>query len=300
MFINSLQRGGAETQFLRVARALQDAGHIVEIFVLLEDNDFAGRLDGLTVTLLAPRPGPGTVLGAIRALRRLRPDVVVNFLFQATIVGRVAAGAAGRRAVISSMRNERLETRARTLIYRGTGRLDRVTVTNSLRAADTLRASGTVRAAALEVIPNGVDLTMFDALSPTPLRETLGLDDDTFLYLGVGRLSAQKDWATLISAIARYDGPPAHWAIAGEGEDLEALTRQSERDGVSDRISFLGIRDDVPGLIAACDALVLSSVYEGLPNVVLEAMAVGRPVVATNVGGSPELVGPGRPDRRAA
>ena len=124
----------------------------------------------------------------------------------------------------------------------------------------------------------------------------------------MGRLVPQKDWATLVRAAAGYTGPPAHWAIAGEGQDRAALLALIDELGVADRVSLLGLRTDAPDLLAACDALVLSSTYEGLPNVVLEAMAAGRPVVATQVGGCAELLGsrfgtlvpPGRPAELAA
>lgn len=303
MFINSLQRGGAETQFLRVARALAAAGFEVEIYTLLADNGFTAETAQFPVQLLAERPGPATLVAAIRSMRARRPDVVVSFLYQATVVARIAARASGVRAVVSSMRNERLENRLRTVVYRATGVLDTVTVTNSHAAARVLVEEGTVPAHRLRVIPNGVDLRLFDAPGAPTLRAELRLPAATVLFLGMGRLVAQKDWPTLLRAVAAYDGPAAHWAIAGDGPDAPALRALIEQLGVGDRVTLLGLRGDAPRLLAACDALVLSSTYEGLPNVVLEAMAAGRPVVATRVGGCAELLGtafgllvpPGRP-----
>lgn len=291
MFINSLARGGAETQFLNVARALAADGHDVRIYVLLGLNDFQGRVN-LPVHLLAPRIGPATVVNAVMALRRWRPDVVVSFLYQATLVGRLTALVSRVPVVISSMRNERLESRLRTRLYRSTTGLDTSTVTNSIRAAAVLEANRTVKAGRLTVIPNGLDLAAFECEATPLLRTELGLGKDVFLYLGVGRLVGQKDWSTLVSAVSLYTGPKAHWAIAGEGETRAELQALIDRLGVEDKVTLLGLRDDTADCLAASDALVLSSIYEGLPNVVLEAMAAGRPVVATRVGGTPELVTP--------
>jgi glycosyltransferase involved in cell wall biosynthesis len=290
MIINSLGRGGAETQFLRVARALRAGGWDVRILTVLPENDFAD--DGFPVRVLAPRPGPGTVTAAVRELRAWRPDAVINFLYQATLVGRFAARVARVPVVVSSMRNERLESRLRSVLYRATARIDDVTVTNSERAARTLEASGTVPAGRLRIIPNGVDLALFDRPPTTDLRAELGLADGTVLFVGAGRLAPQKDWPTLLAAVERYAGPPAFWAVAGEGAERPALEATIAARGLADRVRLLGLRDDVTDLLAAADALVLSSTYEGLPNIVLEAMAAGRPVVATTVGGTPELVRP--------
>lgn len=293
MFINALTRGGGETQFLRVARALHRAGYDVRIFTLQPGDDFAGTHDAVPATLLAPRVGPATIGNAVRELRAWRPDAVVNFLYQATLVGRFAAVAARVPVVVSSMRNERLERRIRTVLYRLSGTVDAVTVTNSQVAAGTLRREGTIAARKLKVIPNGVDLALLDSASGSrsTLRAQLGVPDGQFLFLGVGRLAPQKDWPTLVDAIARYDGPDAAWVIAGEGDGRDALLDQIERQGLGGRVRLLGLRDDVPQLLGACDGLVLSSTYEGLPNVVLEAMACARPVVATRVGGCEELLG---------
>ncbi len=292
-FINGLPRGGAETQLLRVLRALSAAGHEVRLFVLKPDNDFAGELGELRVELLSERIGPRSLLNAVRELRAWRPTVVVSFLYQATLLARITATLARVPVVVSSMRNEKLETRLRAVLYRLTGVVDSVTVTNSERAGRALVASRTVDPDKLHIIPNGLSAPVADPVARARLRRELGAGDGTFLFLGVGRLSAQKDWANLVQAVRHYTGPPAVWAIAGTGALEEQLRTQIADAGVGERIRLLGLRSDVADLLSAGDALVLASHYEGMPNVVLEAMATGRPVVATRVGACADLLGEG-------
>lgn len=307
LFINALSRGGAETQLVRLARGLREHGYRVEICVIQPGNDFAGELAGIPVTLLSPRPGVSTFRAAIREVRRGRPDVVINFLYQATLVGRVAALAGRVSVVISSMRNERLETRLRSLLFRATSIGDDAIVTNSQRARQTLEDAGTVRRGTTIVIPNALDPAAGNASDPVATRAALGIEPGTTLFVGAGRLAPQKDWATLVEAAALYSGPPARWLIAGSG-DLEGELRRliAQRD-LTGTVTLLGLRHDVPDLLAAADALVLSSHYEGLPNIVLEALALGTPVIATAVGACPDLVAddagflvpPRRPDELA-
>ncbi|HND30836.1 MAG TPA: glycosyltransferase, partial [Myxococcota bacterium] len=141
-----------------------------------------------------------------------------------------------------------------------------------------------------ESIPNGIPVA---AYAPPPgarqaLRAELALDDHTPMFLSAGRLNPQKDHAGLIDAFARQ--PHGRLYIAGEGELREALEQQIQRAGLSQRVVLLGVRRDMPRWMAAADAFVLSSRYEGNPLVVMEAMAAGLPVVATAVGCVPELV----------
>lgn len=122
------------------------------------------------------------------------------------------------------------------------------------------------------------------------VRRSLGLDDEP-LVLAVGRLHPQKDYPTLVSAMKLLEGrtPRPFLVVAGDGPAERALTQLIDQDNVAARL--LGRRDDVADLLGAADVLALSSVWEARALVVQEAMQVGLPVVATAVGGLPELVG---------
>jgi glycosyltransferase involved in cell wall biosynthesis len=119
-------------------------------------------------------------------------------------------------------------------------------------------------------------------------RAALAGDAERPIVLAVGRLDAQKGHAYLLAAAA--DIPDALFVFVGEGRERSALEAQARALGVAERVRFLGHRDDVPDLLAACDVFVLPSRYEGLPLSVLEAMAAARPVVATAIEGTDEIV----------
>ena len=141
--------------------------------------------------------------------------------------------------------------------------------------------------ARIVVIPNAVEPP--PSLTPdVRLRAEIAGDERTPLALTVARLDAQKGVAHLVDAAAMV--PDVVFAIAGDGPDRGALEARAAERGVSSRVRFLGHRRDVPALLAVADLFVLPSLYEGFPLSVLEAMASGVPVVATEVGGTDELV----------
>lgn len=296
--INALGVGGAETQLLRLARAVMAEGHRVRILTMLPSNDmqFQAQVDELGIEVHCVRlSGPAAALNSVRSatrmLRRWQPDVLVSFLYQANMVCRLAGRTAGVPYVISSIRNEYFGGRGRELAMRLTDRLAHVTVTNSRLAADSLLRRRVVSTERLRVIPNGLDVAdFFDRSRRDPLRAELGVAPEEFLWLAVGRLRPQKDWPNLLRAVSLLPADRQRVVVAGFGPLRAELVELSTTLGVGDRVRFLGRRDDIPQLLGAADGLVLPSAYEGLPNVVLEAMAAARPVVATGVGGVPELV----------
>jgi glycosyltransferase involved in cell wall biosynthesis len=127
---------------------------------------------------------------------------------------------------------------------------------------------------------------------PAGLREGIVGDRNVPLVLVPARLHEQKGHRYLLRAIVEIPG--AHFALAGDGPERAALEAQAHDLGIEERVSFLGYRDDVGALLSACDLVVLPSLYEGLPVALLEAMAAQRPVIATRIGGTDELVASGR------
>jgi glycosyltransferase involved in cell wall biosynthesis len=144
----------------------------------------------------------------------------------------------------------------------------------------------------IEVVYNAVDPEHFEVRAPPALREELGAGGGRPLVLTAARLDAQKGHPVLLEAAMRV--PDAVFALAGEGPERAALEALAKELGIADRVRFLGRRDDVPELLAACDVFALPSLYEGSSLAVLEAMAARRAVVSSAIGGTDELIEDGR------
>jgi len=294
-----LAYGGAETQLVNLAISLKKRGWEVRVVSMLLPQAFTEELKeaGIPILTLNMRRGvadPRAVFRLVKILREWRPQILTSFMFHANLLGRIAGRLAGVPIVVSSIRNENFGGSRRDRVLRMTDWMGEISTTNSNLAADKLVKRGVVPRERIRVIPNGLVLDKFTAKnsSRTEFRQQLGITEREFLWLAVGRLEEQKDYSNLLQAfkIIIQDGHEAQLRVAGQGPLLENLQRQSVNWGISDRVVFLGLRRDIPSLLDAADGFVLSSAWEGLPNVVMEAMAAAKPVVATNVGGVPELV----------
>ncbi|HET9592833.1 MAG TPA: glycosyltransferase, partial [Solirubrobacterales bacterium] len=144
----------------------------------------------------------------------------------------------------------------------------------------------------IDLVYNAVDLARVEVEAPPGLREQLGGDAGKQLVLTPARLDAQKGHRALFEAIPQI--PDALFLLAGEGPEREPLEALAARLGIADRVRFLGRREDVPELLAACDVFALPSLYEGSSLAVLEAMAAGTPIVSSAIGGTEELIADGR------
>jgi len=144
------------------------------------------------------------------------------------------------------------------------------------------------------VIYNGIDV------GPLPgprqrdeIRQLLRVEQDTLVIGTIARLDPVKDLGTLINATALLGNTPTLLIIIGDGSESASLREQAAAAGVADRVRFLGHRDDARAWLAGCDIYVNSSISEGVSLTILEAMAAGVPVIATRVGGTPEVVDAG-------
>ena len=157
--------------------------------------------------------------------------------------------------------------------------------------AEVARANREVPEAKLRTVPNGIDLSRFhpDATARAEVQRELGIPEDARVLGTVGRLAPEKDQALLIRAIAPSLGEKRRLVIVGDGPEMAAL-----RALATPFVHLTGARKDVPRLLAALDAFVLSSRTEGLPLVIPEAMAVGLPVISTAVGGIPTVIDEGQ------
>jgi glycosyltransferase involved in cell wall biosynthesis len=223
-----------------------------------------------------------------RLLRRQRPELLHASSSKAGVIGPLAAVAARVPVRIFTVHGWAFSANsgAASALYRWVdriaGRATTATICVSQRErADGLRAR-TCRAERTVVIPNAVDV---DACPQAPLVRAVPR------LISVGRLAAPKDWTTLLSAAASLDSKTfAELVIVGDGPERRRVAAEVARRSLDGRVWLLGERDDVSGLLSDADVFLLASRSEGLPLSVIEAMAAGLPVVASDVGGLRELV----------
>lgn len=281
--------GGTEHYAVRLAEGLRDRGCAVRV---LWAHDVVGervRAAGLDGARLRLR-GDFDLAGLWRLtadLRRHRTDVLLTTKWREYLPGGLAARLAGvRRHVISlGLRVVPRDDLKRRLIFR---LADRVLV-NAAEIRDALLTAPWIRADRVHVVHNGVDLPRFAAPADgAGFRRELGIPADAPLLLNIGALTPQKDHANLLRAAARLRAthPDVFVAVVGEGflrPELEALAHEV---GLGDRVRLAGFRADVRSALAAADLFVLSSDNEGMPWVLMEALAAGLPIVATDVSGT--------------
>lgn len=161
-------------------------------------------------------------------------------------------------------------------------------ITVSCSIADKMKDTFQIPEQKIRVIHNAVEPAAFD--HPSLPRGITEIKQGTTrpLILSVARLEEQKGHCDLINAAVEI--PEAIFVLLGDGTERSALEEQSRKLGLAERIIFLGYRDDVPNWLSACDVFVLPSLYEGLPISILEAMAAGKPVIATEIPGNDEAV----------
>jgi len=222
-------------------------------------------------------------------LRQERPAILHTWMFHANIPGRVLGRMAGVPIVINSERTMGMESRWRYRLNRVTVPLTDQVVCVSQQVVDFIVQEVGIPRHKTVVIPNGIDLQDFEHLpNKQRARAALGLSPDQMLVGTVARLDPVKRLDVLLQAMTSL--PDVCAVIVGDGPERESLGAMSERLEIASRVRFAGQQDDVRPWLAAMDVFVLSSDWEGMSNAVLEAMAAGLPVVATAVGGTPEVV----------
>ncbi len=296
--IGELGTGGAEYQLFELVRGLDRGRYLPRVFALATGGYWAGRLRDLGVDVQELRHVRSADLSRLVTLRRglseFAPQILHTVLWSGNAYGRLASVGLRIPVVITAERNVVRRPAWQVVFERA---LDVVTdryLVNSRAIVAELVERGRLPRRKIQVIHNGIDLDRLPAFDPDRrgARTALGFDPVRRLVVQVGRLEEQKDHPTFLAAAARVAArvPDVDFLVVGEGglrAGLEAIARGL---GIAERVRFTGVRHDVPALLAGCDACTLTSLYEGLPNVVIEAMATGAVAVATDVGGARELV----------
>jgi L-malate glycosyltransferase len=292
--IDALTRAGTETQLLALIREL-DRSRVEPLLCLLDGEDPSSRAlepADCPVLRLGVRSlsRPAALLGAARLarfLRRHRVDVLQVYFLDSTYFGVPLARACGVPRVVRVRNNlGHWLTPAHRRLGRLVGRLVDVTVTNCEPARRALLAAEGGAPGKVVVLENGVDLARFDASRPPDTGRAV-------VRVGaVANLRPVKAIDLFVRAAARLAAahPGVRFAVAGEGEQRPALERLVAESGLAGRLELSGAVADVPGFLAGLDVAVLCSHAEGMSNALLEYMAAGRAIVATDVGANGRLV----------
>jgi len=291
-----LGRGGAERLIVDSAGLYDRADvelHVAYLLPWKSDLAAEAALNGATVTCLGK--GPRAVLwplALVRFLRQHRFDVVHTHAPLPAAIARVVDRNAKFVHTEHNMWDRyRLPTRiVNALTYRRNTKVIAVSESVAQSIGSKWLRPGTKPEVVIHGIPTG--RTDSDFNSRSRVRTELGVAPDTFVVGTVGNFTAKKDHATLLRAFATLvaSEPDSHLVMVGSGPLESETHRLAESLGVRNQTSFLGKRSDVPAILRALDAFTLSSRFEGLPIALLEAMAAGLPIAATNVGGIPEAI----------
>jgi len=296
--IPTLDRAGAEKQMVMLAGGLPRDRFQVEVAALTRLGPLQADLEaaGVPVTLIGKRfkLDPFAFRRLERLMKSKRFDVVQTWIFAANVYGRLAARAAKLPIVITAeMAADHWKSRAHLAIDRRLARWTDRIVGNSEAVVDFYRKAGLPEDRLARIV-SGIVPREPPIEDPKAIRAEFGVPEDVFVLLFAGRLYPQKGVNDLLHALdlLQHVRPKLRTWIAGDGPLRERLTEYARAVRLleGDTVRFLGQREDLPRLLAAADALVLPSLYEGLPNVVLEAMSFAKPVVATAAPGTTEVV----------
>jgi len=296
--VGNFTAGGAERHLLEMWKRLDRERFAIEIACFRAEGQFWPEVRALGWPVHDLRIGrriydPTGFRGLMRLIgitRRFVPDVIHGYLFGPNLFAVLAGKACGVPVVAVAKRNiDAFETPRQVRVHRWVHRHATHVTAVSEKVADTVVAMGVPRER-ITVIPNGVDVARFGAGGAD--RGPLGAVNGETVIGSVGCLAARKDYATLLDALALLSarGRRFHAALVGDGPERGELEARAARLGLTERTTFLGERPDVERLLPGMDVFVLSSREEGIPNALLEAMAAGRPAVATAVGGTPEVL----------
>jgi glycosyltransferase involved in cell wall biosynthesis len=301
LMIPTLDRSGAEKQLVLLATRLPKDEFDVSTIALTRSGPYASDLSaaGIPLTVIGKRfkCDPFSLLRLRTELKRRQPDILHTWLFAANSYGRLCSGAIPKTKIVVS---ERCVDRWKAgwqlwLDRRLIDRTDRL-VGNSPSVVEFYRDLG-LPPEKLRCVPNGIDIPS----QPTPLdfatrRQSLlhelNLPSDAFIAGYVGRLAKQKRVQDLIWSVEtlRQIRPRLHLVIVGDGPERDRLESFAADIGCTQHVRFLGHRDDASRWLESFDVFCLASSFEGMSNSVMEAMSMGKPVIASDIPANRDLV----------
>lgn len=299
--ITGLGGGGAEKVVSDLADQMHQIGHEVKIAYLTGDISVRPKSDQIEIIYL----GLDNILDLFNScvkykklILSFRPDVIHSHMIHANIFARINRFISHVPKLICTAHSNNEGGRLRMIAYRLTHFLADLTTNVSDNASLTFQKLGAVPKNEIKTIYNGIDLDHFFFCQNLKkiTRKELNLNENTFVFLAVGRFHIAKDYPNLIQAFSFLNQKidqktEVHLLIAGEGELKTEIIEQVEHMSLTNKVTFLGRRNDIRNLMCATDFFVLSSSFEGFGLVVAEAMACKSFVISTDCGGTAEIMG---------
>lgn len=298
-YTSSLSSGGAERQLIYTALAAEERGYEVKVVVDYPISHYDHMLDDSCIEVLCTNTTGYTPVKRFyllsKIMREFRPDIVHSFLGMRNLWAMALGKLYGVPLKIASIRSTYAVGFKELRFYRS---LADFIVCNSNLAAEIACNEHKTEREKIRVIYNAIDIQQFkDAKKMEGLKEELGIDSSVRLGVTLARFDGEKNIPGLVEALRQLHEQGflenIHYLLIGRKSDAHLAKRVEEEissSGLSQKITLLGFRKEVPEILKACDFMVLPSFSEGFPNVVLEAMAAGVFVISTPTGGTPEII----------
>ena len=288
--ITGLGLGGAEKVVCDLADQMNILGHQVKIAyltggALVKPN--SSEIEIISLSLNSASVFLKSSKKYKNLIRKFKPDIVHSHMVHANIFARINRIGCNIPKLICTAHNSNEGGKVRMLAYKYTNFLSDINTNVSQEASASLVKKGAFNSEKLITVYNGIDLEKFNSINTSK-------DPKELIFLSVGRFNDQKDYPNLFKAIQILKNKTTEklkFYIAGDGDLREQLEQLIIDLSISDYVVFLGKRSDIPHLLNKANYFVLSSKHEGLPTVVIEAMACGTFVIATDCGGSAEILG---------
>lgn len=295
--ITELNVGGAEKVLARLVAGLNKEKYRILVCSLQKKGPVADEIEqcGIKVVSLDMKGklNLNAPLKLFSLLKKEKVDILHSYLFHANLLARIVGRLARVPIIISSERTMEMEGNHRVIINRLTAFLADCITANSNSVREFISRQISIDPKKLVTIYNGLDVSEFQGKrNSSEVRKKWGIDPDKVVIGCVARLDPRKGHEYLFKAAVRVvdKHPNALFLLVGYGLLRKKLEDMTEELGLASKVIFTGVCDDVPRMLSIMDIFVLPSLYEGFPNAVLEAMAASRPVVATSVAGTPEIV----------
>lgn len=305
LFISTgLSYGGAETQLVCLADRLKSRGWEVRVISITPLKDYVKELKSANIPVysLGSRrklPDPRLIFRIISLIRTYQPQIVHSHMVHANLLSRLAYSMVHPTILICTAHSTLEGGRYIDYLYRFTDPLCDLTTQVSKAGLERYVRIGAVPRDKICYIPNGVDTDRFcpNLKIRSKIRRKQGFES-AFMWFAVGRLDPSKDYPNMLQAftLVSQSRPEAMLVIVGDGSLRPEIEKYAQDLGIRGHVDFLGTiaHDNMPELMNMADGYVMSSAWEGMPMVLLEASATGLPIVATDVGGNSDVVQDGR------